>query len=297
MSRAAPGTNAPGTDAQGGFRDWAGSLSPAWQAVVPGAFAWAVTIVRPASASVSRLPLACALVALVSLLLGPVLERWLPKSQGRLLSFWGFVLGSLAALAASSVPGPLDAPEAIVGVLSWVLFAVTVAAPALGPDARGLHGRPDPSLAPRRSVARRVWPYFTVAILVSLASFACALAEPNRERATAFSLLAPLASLFVFAALGNQVRFGKSKQRLRISLLSLLLALAALCAASYTAWRTWRKSTAAETHASYILPAWRFPPPSSSSCSPWEPPRSAQDSSACGCTQTVPAVCSCSQGS
>lgn len=223
-------------------------------------------MVRPAGASISLVPLSFALAAFVSLMLGPLLERRLPKAQGRLLAFWGFVLGSLAALALAGVPAPLDAPEAIVGVLSWVLFAVTVAAPALGPSARGLHGRPDPSLSPRRAVVRRVWPYFAIAVPVALTLFVCALAEPNRERGTAFALLAPLAALFVFAALGNQVRFGKGKQRLRVALPSLALALLALVAASYVALRTWRKSQA-ETHASSILPTWRSLPPSSSCCS------------------------------
>lgn len=280
----------------GGLRAFAGSLSPAWQAVVPGAFAWGVTVVRPAGASVSLVPLVCALAAFVSLMLGPLLERRLPKAQGRLLSFWGFVLGSLAALGTAGVPGPVDAPEAIVGVLSWVLFAVTVAAPALGPGARGLHGRPDPSLSPRRTLTRPVWPYFTVAILTSLLAFVCALAEPNRERGTAFSLLAPLGALFVFGALGNQVRFGKGKQRLRVSILSLVLAFAALVAASYVAFRSWRK-TQADVHASGILPTWRCLPPSSSHCSPSEPLPSAQGSSACACMPMRRVACSCSPAS
>ena len=218
---------------------WAGSLSPAWQAVVPGAFAWGATIVRPASASVSSVPFVFAAVAFGSLLVGPFLERRLPRDQGRLLAFWGFVLGSLAALAASGVPGPLDAFEAIVGVSSWVLFAVTVAAPALGAESRGLQGRADPSLSPRRTAARRVWPYFAFAIVASLSSFTCALAEPNRERATAFALLAPLGALAVFAALGNQVRFGKGKRRLRVPTVTLLLGVFALAAAAYVALQTW----------------------------------------------------------
>lgn len=222
------------------LRTWAGSLSPAWQAVVPGAFAWGATIVRPAGASVSSIPLVFAAIAFGCLMVGPFLERRLPKDQGRLISFWGFVLGSLAALASSGVPGPLDTFEAIVGVLSWVLFAVTVAAPALGEESRGLHGRPDPSLSPRRTASRRVWPYFALAIVASLSSFTCALAEPNRERGTAFALLAPLGALAVFAALGNQVRFGKGKQRLRVPILTVLLGLVVLAAASYVALHTWQ---------------------------------------------------------
>lgn len=228
--------------AEGGtnLRRWAGSLSPAWQAVVPGAFAWGATIVRPAGSSVSRVPFVFAAIAFGFLMAGPFLEPRLPKDQGRLISFWGFVLGSLVALAASGVPGPLDTFEAIVGVLSWVLFAVTVAAPALGVESRGLRGRPDPSLSPRRRASRRVWPYFAFAIVTSLASFTCALAEPNRERGTAFALLAPLGALAVFAALGNQVRFGKGKQRLRVPVLTVLLGLLVLAAASYVAAQTWQ---------------------------------------------------------
>ncbi|RYG64502.1 hypothetical protein EON77_19650 [bacterium] len=277
------------------LRSWAGSLSPAWQAVVPGAFAWAVTIVRPAAASVSKIPLGCAVVALVGLLLGPLLEPRLESDHGRLISFWIFVLGSLAALATTGVPGPIEAPEAIVGVLSWVFFAVTVAAPALGPEARGVSGRPDRTLAPRRTQVRRVWPYFAVAILASVTVFACALGEPNRERATAFTLLAPLGSLVVFAALGNQVRFGKGKQRLRVPVVSLLLALVALGLASYVAWRTWRKSTAAEAHASSILRPWRCLPPSSTCFSPSEPSRSVQGSRVCAGMPTPRVDSSCSR--
>jgi hypothetical protein len=134
----------------------------------------------------------------------------------------------------------MDTFEAIVGVLSWVLFAVTVAAPALGVESRGLHGRPDPSLSPRRTAARRVWPYFAVAIASSLSSFTCALAEPNRERGTAFALLAPLGALAVFAALGNQVRFGKGKRRLRVPIVSMVLALLVFAAGVTMAVHTWR---------------------------------------------------------
>lgn len=244
MSDAAEGTS---------LRTWARSLSPAWQAVVPGVFAWAATIVGPAGASRSRVPLVFAFVALLSLLAGPVLEQRLPTDQGRLLSFWGFVLGSLGALALAGVPGPMDTFEAIVGVLSWVLFAVTIAAPALGASQRGLHGRTDSSLSARRTDARRVWPYFAIAILASLASFTCALSEPNRERGTAFALLAPLGALAVFAALGSQVRFGKGKLRLRVPVLSVSLALLLLGAAAAMGFQTWRSRTQPDAPAQTAL--------------------------------------------
>lgn len=223
------------------LRTWAGSLSPAWQAVVPGAFAWAATVVRPARAVASSWPMVLAVLALVSLLSGPALERRLPRDQGRLLAFWGFVLGSLGSLGSAGVPGPMDTFEALVGVLSWVLFAVTVAAPALGAESRGLQGRADSSLSPRRTHTRRMWPYFAMAIATSLVAFTCALAEPNRERATAFALLAALASLAVFAALGNQVRVEKGKRRLRVPVILSLVALLVLTAGVVVAWQTWRE--------------------------------------------------------
>ena len=53
--------------------------------------------------------------------------------------------------------------------------------------------------------------------------------------------LAPLVSLAVFAALGNQVRVDKGKRRLRVPVILSLVALLVLVAGVVVAWQTWRE--------------------------------------------------------
>lgn len=220
------------------LRAWAGSLSPAWQAVVPGSFAWAVTVVRPALLTLPSSMLA--VLALTLLLSGPLLERAAPRWPSRMIAFWGFAIASLLALATSGAPAPVEPAEAIVAVSSWAVFAVTVAAPALGPAARGLHSLPDPTLSPRRAASRTVWPLFALALLVSVLAFAVAQSEPLRERATALTLLAALAAVLMFAAIGSQAGSGKKAARVHVSSGGVALGVALLIAAAVLTVRTWR---------------------------------------------------------
>jgi hypothetical protein len=148
------------------------AMGAAAQAVVPGIYAWAVTVApvvldlrldrgtigvwAHGTSAVARL---AALVAPLWLLAGPAAERrW--DARGRVASLWGFVLScALAWSAAPAAVGPLriDAPRGVAGMVGWALFALAAAAPALhrGPEDDERIVREAP-LVPRRGQSKRV---------------------------------------------------------------------------------------------------------------------------------------------
>jgi hypothetical protein len=147
------------------------AMGAAAQAVVPGLYAWAVTV-APAVLDVrwdrgafavwahgtSLVARLAALVAPLWLVGGPFAERhW--EARGRVASLWGFVLScALAWSAAPTAVGPLriDAPRGVAGMIGWALFALAAAAPALhrsaDDDERILQEAP---LVPRKGRSKR----------------------------------------------------------------------------------------------------------------------------------------------
>lgn len=109
-------------------------IGAAGQAVVPGAYAWAVTVApaawsRAADAGVK----AAAILAIASLL------STLLKTKGPIAT-WVFVLASTVvwvAVPSAMSPAHLHPARGIAGMLGWGVFAFATAAPALGPSKRG----------------------------------------------------------------------------------------------------------------------------------------------------------------
>jgi hypothetical protein len=104
------------------------------QTMVPGVYAWGVTVAPAAWAhGSSGLTRAAAAVAPVALGWGVVGERrWGGRAQ--LASFWGFVLASAVvwSTAPSGLsPARMDGPRGLAGMLGWALFAFASAGPAI----------------------------------------------------------------------------------------------------------------------------------------------------------------------
>jgi len=111
------------------------------QAIVPGAYAWVVTV-EPA-AFVRGAPVVSRVAALCGvgfLSLAPVLEKKRPRAA-RIVSIWGLVATSLLVwvLAPASFLSPksADAVRGIAGMIAWALFALASCAPALPRRLRG----------------------------------------------------------------------------------------------------------------------------------------------------------------
>jgi len=145
-------------------------MGAAAQAIVPGIYAWAVTV-APAvldlrwdrgsvavwAHGTSVVAKLAAVMAPFWLAAGPFAERrW--DARGRVLSLWGFVLScALAWSAAPTTVGPLrvDALRGVAGMMGWALFALAAAAPALHrsqDDERIVQEAP---LVPRKGQSKR----------------------------------------------------------------------------------------------------------------------------------------------
>jgi len=112
--------------------DWWRSRGGATQGVVPGAYAWAVTVAPLGFAHGSSLVAECAAgVALATLALGPLLERR-SSDFARLAVGWGFVLSAVATWIAApdAAVGSFDAVRGVAGMFGWGLFAFVIASPA-----------------------------------------------------------------------------------------------------------------------------------------------------------------------
>lgn len=117
------------------------------QAIVPGAYAWAVTV-EPA-AFARGAPVVAKVAALCGmglLAFAPALERKRP-TVARIVSVWGLVATSLfvwvLAPASFLAPSHTDAVRGIAGMIGWGLFALASCAPALP---RRLRDKPSSSV-------------------------------------------------------------------------------------------------------------------------------------------------------
>jgi hypothetical protein len=119
------------------------------QTMVPGVYAWGVTVAPAAwGRGSSVLAQGVALGALLALGCGVLGERrW--GARARIASLWGFVIASAVvwSIAPSGLaPAHVDGARGLTGMLGWALFAFASAAPAL--RAHAPEGAPGPLAAP-----------------------------------------------------------------------------------------------------------------------------------------------------
>lgn len=160
------------------------------QAVIPGLYAWAITV---APAAWSRgAPIVAKVVAsmgLLALVTAPIFEGAAhqgrnkdPGSQGarspkgtswaRAWSVWGFVLSSAAVWALAPVglsSARMDAVRGVLGIVGWGLFAFASAGPALESDPNlGVRIVASPTLRPRSMILRGDALYVGIGALLAL---------------------------------------------------------------------------------------------------------------------------------
>lgn len=111
---------------------WWSTRGSASQALVPGGYAWAVTIAPVGAARGAGLVAGLATtVGLVALVLGPAIERRAPAAS-RMLVGWGLVVSAIVtwSFAPDGVVDMFDAARGIAGMFGWALFAFAIASPA-----------------------------------------------------------------------------------------------------------------------------------------------------------------------
>lgn len=208
------------------------------QVLVPGVYAWVVTVV-PAAASRAHpvLPRLTAFAAFVALLAGVAVVRSRPR-LGHGLGVWGFVGLSLLTWLLNSPAlsvERLDAVRAMAGSLGWMLFAL-----GWGTPWRGSHPEENPrsqlfpKLEPRRDPLLRMPACVVLTALGALAclTFGWRVKDPSRAllvHGVAVAASVWLVSIGADVALGqgNARTFPTTRQRLSIGL-PWLLAIVAL---------------------------------------------------------------------
>jgi hypothetical protein len=151
---------------EGGFLRWWSTKGAATQAVVPGLYAWAITVAAPGW--VRGAPVVAKVasgLALLVLLIGPVVERWAPN-VARLGVGWGLVLGAVVTwmVAPETAMTSFDAARGIAGMFGWALFAFAIASPARPARSAIVSSEP---LAPRTEPARHDAPLLLVGVLLA----------------------------------------------------------------------------------------------------------------------------------
>src|SRR5260221_2583987 len=190
----------------------------AGQAVVPGVYAWAVTVVpaawsRPSNVGV-KIAAVLALFALLQTLFGSSLEgvdargASSPRSKGAprrdragAVGVWVFVLASTVvwfSVPTALAPAHLHPSRAIAGMLGWGVFAFAVAAPALGPSRTG--PLPEGGLKPRLPLARADAVYIAIAVVMAIALQALGWSVLVPERAVLVRLVPLAAGIAIIAA-------------------------------------------------------------------------------------------------
>jgi hypothetical protein len=169
---------------------WRG-LGATSQALVPGLYAWAVTV---APVAWSRDGLAAAKLSAVAclgaLFAGPALER---RSPGvvRMASGWGVIVSAIVVwvVAPDTAFAAFDPARGLAGMLGWALFAFASASPArdTGPGAR--LGSP---LRPRTASSRRdTWLLFVgLGLAVALELFGWKITDRDRSLLVRMTALA-----------------------------------------------------------------------------------------------------------
>lgn len=213
-----------------GIRHRVSALGAAAQAIVPGVYAWAVTVApvvidvrwdrgtpsmwAHGTSVVARI---AALVAPLWLAAGPVIERrW--SGRGSVVSLWGFVLScALVWSAAPSAMAPLhvDTPRGVAGMMGWALFALAWAAPAV-------HGDRDPTriveegpLVPRKGLKRGDAAYMAGAAVLAASLQLVGWRVASAERALLVRFVGLAAGLAIVGAATDiaLARHGRRAQR------------------------------------------------------------------------------------
>lgn len=185
----------------------------AGKAIVPGVYAWALTV---APVAWSRgAPLAAKLSAILALVaIGTTLRR----AKGP-ISLWVFVLScavTWVAVPAALSPARLAATRAFAGTLGWAVFAFAAAAPALPGMREG--PAPEAGLAPRQSVGRTDAAYLGAGVLMAVALQAVGWTVVVPERATLVRAVTLACGIAVVgatasAAVARYARHGASVRR------------------------------------------------------------------------------------
>jgi hypothetical protein len=185
------------------FLDRAAALGSGSQAVVPGAYAWAVTVAPVAwLRGGTTFAKVASIGALAALGFGWLAEkRW--GARFKLAGFWGFVVSSATAWsAAPAALGPLRAEglRGLAGMLGWALFAWAWAAPAVGLQRGAAFVEESDPLSPRRRLARADAVYLGVGGVAAIVLQLFGWREATAERALLVRVVALAAGLAVIDA-------------------------------------------------------------------------------------------------
>lgn len=177
----------------------------AGQAVVPGVYAWAVTVVPAAWSRASNIGVKIAAVlAFGALLQTLVASSPSEKLRGRIpghVGVWVFVLASTVVWVTvpdAMSPAHLHPARGIAGMLGWGVFAFAVAAPALGSAREG--PLPEGGLKPRLPLARGDAIYIGAAVLLAAALQAVGWSVTVPERAVLVRVVTLAAGIAIIGA-------------------------------------------------------------------------------------------------
>jgi hypothetical protein len=182
-----------------GLLAWLRSQGAATQAMVPGLYAWAVTMApvgwTPGASTAARSAVAA---GLASLLLGPIVERRAPN-VARLAMGWGLVVSALLTwtFASEAAVRAFDAARGIAGMFGWAVFAFAVASPSREPG--GAVARPA-ALSPRAKRKRRDTPLLLLGIALVVALEIPGWRVESRDRALLLRVVALAGGLGIVTA-------------------------------------------------------------------------------------------------
>lgn len=184
-----------------------GRLSEIGQVLVPGAFAWAVTVVPSAAGRGSgSLAWAAAALALIALVAGALLMRDRPR-LGRALGIWAFMGLSLAAWVLNPSllrADRIDPFRAASGTVGWALYGLGWGSPWRP----GVHPEDNPRAQLHPKLEPRHDPVMRMPLVVAIAALGAILAlslawraaEPNRALMMHGAALAVAVALVTSAA-------------------------------------------------------------------------------------------------
>lgn len=207
--------------------------------LVPGAYAWAVTVAIPAIGT-GVLPVVCAVTALLSLVAG-VLLSYRFAEIGRLLSMVGFLglccvtwllMGDALNIAS------LEPVRSALGALGWMVFALgwgAVRQPGFVPEEHPRFVRDAEPLLPRRPLPRGTLAVFGLAVSCALGPWLLAWSVAQREHALLAHALGLGAAMWMMVSgsniavtLGGTRTFPGPKRRLTSAVVSFAWASALL---------------------------------------------------------------------
>jgi hypothetical protein len=176
-------------------------VGAAGQAVVPGVYAWAVTVVPAAWSRASNIGVQiAALLALVALLqtLRKPAEGTVRTSS---VGVWVFVLACTVVwvcVPSALAPAHLHPARGVAGMLGWGVFAFAAAAPALGASRSG--PAPEGGLKPRLPIARGDAIYVGAAIALAAALQAVGWSITVPERAVLVRIVTLASGIAIIGA-------------------------------------------------------------------------------------------------